>query len=153
MKVRRFLLLRPQRGFTLAEVLITSAIVSVAGLAIIAAIVDGVYFQQSIRERNGALRVAADQLESAKRELFGSLQSRTEPVTIDDRGTAQAADNVNATATLRFFLPNGNEVGVSGAPLPDDGSMVIVESRVEWNPAGRQSSRTQTVVLTTTLSP
>lgn len=146
---------RPRgNAFTLVEVLITIAIVSIAGTAIISSLIFGVYMRQSIRERNGAMRAAADVMESTKKRLFGELrQMDFDTILIDNRGTVDTSDDIMGTASLRFFDRSGNEVGTSSVPMPMDLSLVRAEVIVEWNPPGRRSSTTQSVVLATLLAP
>jgi hypothetical protein len=105
--------------------------------------------QQATRERNGALRAAADTIESTKRVLFASLQPTTQTVVLDDRGTAETTDDVTGTMQILFYDTEGNPL----ATVPLDLSMVIVEARVSWNPAGRRSTAVQTVSLRTLLAP
>ncbi|MDK2972835.1 MAG: hypothetical protein PWP23_2590 [Candidatus Sumerlaeota bacterium] len=148
-------LLPLRRAFTLAEVLITVAIVAVAGLAIISSLTAGVYFQQSIREENGALRLATDVIEASKRELFRDLERQIiNPVTIDDRGTPETDDDVTGRAELRFYRIDGTEVGIPGGPpIPGEGTMIRVEATVRWAPAGRRHSKVQEVTLASLLAP
>jgi type II secretory pathway pseudopilin PulG len=133
---------------TLAEVLITITIVSVVGLSIMASLQAGIYFQQSIREENGATRAAADLIDEVRKELFSRLENRRVDVLIDDRGTALTGDDLRGIAELRFYAPvNGeyfdedgqylNEVGLTEGSLPTDLTMLIVEVTVKWNRAGR----------------
>jgi len=135
------------RAVTLMEVMVTVVIVSMVGLAILASIQAGVYFQQSIREENGATRAAADILDMTRKELFSSLRyTEFDNVLIDNRGTARLDDNIVGEAELRFFAPfpdgryydsdgNRNEVGI-GQPLPGGLTMVLAEVSVRWSRAG-----------------
>lgn len=145
---------RTRRGVSLVEVMITVAIVAVSGLSIVFSLMTGMHLEQSIREQNGAIRVAADTLEGSKREFFANLSSRTiNNVVIDDRGTARTGDDVVGTATLRYFTADGTEVGIVGSPMPLELEMVRVEATVTWSPAGRGRARQQTIMLSTLLAP
>lgn len=147
--------LRPARAaFTLVEVLITVVLVVFMSVSIMGALAFGAYQKQSIRERNGAIRVAADLMESVKRTNFAYLEAQTfNDVVIDDRGTATTSDNITATVTLRFFDEDDNEVGTASTPMPLDMSMVRVEVTVTWNPVGFRSRTTESERLITLLAP
>ena len=141
-------------AFTLVEVVLTIAIVSVTGIAIIAAIAYGVQIEEQIHERNGATRVAADLLESTKKTLFQKLESKTmNDVPIYDRGTPETTDDVKGTVTLQFYDTAGNKVGTDANPIPLDLSMLRADVRVTWNPAGRRHNDAQTVQIQTLLAP
>ena len=143
-----------RQAFTLVELMITVAIVSFAGTSIILSIMFGIYLKQSIRERNGAARVAGTALEETKKKLLQRLSyERRTDIVIDDRGTATTADDVRGTLDLRLFDENGNEVGVAGSPIPLNRSMLMVEATVTWAPAGRRAQRTQQLVMHSLLAP
>lgn len=143
-----------KRAFTLVEVIITALLVLFMSVSIMGALAFGAYQKQAIRERNGAIRVAADLMESVKRTNFALLEAQTfDSVVIDDRGTETDGDNVVGVVTLRFFDENDNEVGTAASPMPLDLSMVRVEVTVSWNPVGFRSRTTETERLVTLLAP
>ncbi|MEQ8822192.1 MAG: type II secretion system protein [Sumerlaeia bacterium] len=144
-----------QQAFTLVEALITMFIVAFIGMGVMASMMYGMYLQQSIRERNGAQRVAAETLESAKRQLFQNLERQVfQDVVIDNRGTPdEASDDVTGTVSLRFYTEDGTEVGVTGRPIPLDRSMLEVRATVAWQPSGRMSSRPQQISISTLMAP
>lgn len=142
-----------RRALTLVEVVITIAIVALSAIAILGTLSAGAYQQQSIRERNGAMRAAGDVMETTKNRLFRTLQAGDIDVVIDDRGTANPGDDVRGVARLRLFDANGNEVGIPGSPVPTDRSMLRVEVEVEWTPAGRRVAGPRSVTLASLLAP
>jgi type II secretory pathway pseudopilin PulG len=168
-----------RKGLTLVEVLVTVVIVTLVGLSILASIQAGIYFQQSIREENGATRQAADLLDQVRREMFFRLQHQDiDNILIDDRGTARTNDDILGAAEIRFYAPDTDgrfidgdgqyirEVGLPGSPIPLDLSMLMAEVSVRWDRAGRITTGTQyqqgddedrvfdrEVVLTTLLAP
>ena len=142
-----------RRGFTLIEIMITVLIVSIAGLAIISSLIFGIFMRQSIRERNGAMRVAADVIESTKKRLFAELSQTTlNAIVIDDRGTTRDSDDIRGTAVLRLFTTDGTEVGISGSPIPTDRPMLRAEVTVTWFSPGWRGGE-QMIVLQTLLAP
>jgi len=147
-----------RRGISFAEVLITVAIVAMVGIGIILSLAMGAYMQQSIRERNGAMRIATELLESSRRELFERLATSTRTVVIDDRGTADQGDDVRGQARVRFFLVGAGsevekEVGTSTKPVPLDGSALRAVVTVAWTPAGRFGGGSREVRLSSLVSP
>ncbi|MCC5875902.1 MAG: prepilin-type N-terminal cleavage/methylation domain-containing protein [Candidatus Sumerlaeia bacterium] len=142
------------RGFTLVEVVVAVALVSFMGVSILGALAFGAYQKQSIRERNGAMRAAADIMETVKRTHFSQLQSRTyQDVILDDSSKRGNPINVTGTATLRFFTMDDEEVGITGSPIPLDLSMLRVEVEVTWRGVGRSSRDVQSEILVTLLAP
>lgn len=146
---------RGGRGTSLVEVMIAVVIVATGALAIISAIYFGIEVQQRNREYHGAVRAASDLLENTRKRFFSDLAPVTgRDVTIDDRGTAgDTSDDVTGTASLRFFLLDDTEVGVSGSPIPEDLTMIRAEATITWNPAGRRSSTPRTVQMSTLVAP
>lgn len=142
------------RGFTLVEVVVAVALVSFMGVSILGALAFGAYQKQSIRERNGAMRAAADIMETVKRTHFSQLESRTfQNIILDDSSKRGNPRNVTGTATLRFFNMDDQEVGISGSPIPLDLSMLRVEVEVTWQAAGRRARDQQSEILVTLLAP
>ncbi len=139
------------RGFTLVEVVITTFIVAVTGISIIASVTYGIYLRQTIGEHNCATRVAGDIIESVKRTNFNNLSGQTLDVLIDDRGTAATDDDVRGTAELRFFDVNDNLVGTDASPIPSNRTILRVEVEINWNSAA--AGRPQTFRMHTLLAP
>lgn len=138
-----------RHGLTLVEVMVTVIIVTLVGLSILASIQAGIYFQQSIREENGATRQAADIIDQIRREMFFRLQyQEIDNIVIDDRGTTRTSDDILGVAEIRFYAPDTDgryidgdgqyirEVGLPGSPIPIDLSMLLAEVSVRWNRAG-----------------
>ena len=153
---------RLRDGFTLIEVMITVGIVAIVGLALVSGITYGIVVQQSIKERNSAMRAAAEIIEETKRAPFFSLtpithsrnDSTLDPVmTLDDRGTVTTEDDVVAESiTLRFFNTDGSTVVT---PV-EDKRLVVAQARVQWRGAGRRADSPedyQEIVLSTLLAP
>ncbi|MCB2154349.1 type II secretion system GspH family protein [bacterium] len=150
------------RGFTLIEVMVTVGIVAIVGLAIVAGITYGVVIQQNIKERNSAMRAAAEVIEETKRTPFFSLAPITytkndvplDPVvTLDDRGTVSTDDDVLAESiTLRFY----NTDGTAATTPINERKLVVAKARVQWRGAGRKADSPedyQQVMITTLLAP
>lgn len=144
-----------RKGMTLIEVIFAIGIAAILGTAVVSAMVFGIYAKQHRQEYNGAMRLAADQLENTKRVLFHRLESQTlEDVVIDDGGTPDVEDDdVTGTLKLQFFDKSGNEVGTDENPLPLDKSKVLAKVTVEWTTIGYRSEKPRTLTLSTLLAP
>jgi len=126
--------------------LFTVAIVAIVALAIMAGLMVGIELRQATRERRGAMRAAADMMETTRRELLQFLEWRSETVLIDDRGTpGNTSDDVTGTAYLEFYDLDGNEIGTTDNPIippttDEDAVLALPTIRVvvtvRWNPAG-----------------
>lgn len=141
-------------GFTLIEVVVTVALVSFMGISILGALAFGAHQKQSIRERNGALRAAADVMETVKRTHFSQLRRETfQGVMLDDGTLRGNRGRVRGDVSLRFFTTDDVEVGLPNSPVPLDLSMLRVEVEVTWSPSGRNSNKQQTERIVTLLAP
>lgn len=137
-------------AMTLVEVMVTVVMVAIVGLGVIAGVTYGLYSQQSLHERNGATRIAAEELEAVKRKLFHTLEPYTrEPLTdaellarrialndpadpnlVYDNGTFDVHDNGTPGNLADDWITNVPS-GYSGDQLPNraDSVMGTVEMR------------------------
>jgi len=146
-----------RKGFTLLEVLITSAIALLVMLSVAAGLIYNQKAQDLSRQRLAAQRAAAELLEEARRHPFAQLVPIIDRnVLIDDRRTAPAnpsnprdpafADDIHGFASLRLFRQSdGTELTTSAAGE----NFVLAQAQVRWTFAGRE----RTVTLATHFAP
>jgi type II secretory pathway pseudopilin PulG len=145
---------KKNRGLSLVEVMITVVIVAMVGISILSGLAYGVYVQQAIRDRNGAMRLCADEIEACKRTTFASLAAKDIPnVILDDRGNTDASDDITGRLEVRFYDLSGVVVGDGITEIPLDGSTIKAEATIYWKPAGRRNADDQMVTIATLLAP
>jgi len=134
------------KGFTLLEVLITSAIALTVMLAVAAGLVYNQKAQELSRQRLTAQRAAAELLEEGRRHTFGNLTPIIDrSVLIDDRRTAPAnpvnssdpalADDIYGLASLRLYRQSDGTELLTSAYAEN---FIMAQAQVRWTFAGRE---------------
>ena len=127
-----------KRGFSLIEVMITVALVSVMFFATLSLIMTARMLDNLEQERARAHEIVTGELDRVRFALFSRVTGG-DTVTIWDNGTpADDTDDTEGTLSVTIRDQAGNTLDVT--PVPSQ--IVEIEVTLSWTPRGRIGNRT-----------
>jgi prepilin-type N-terminal cleavage/methylation domain-containing protein len=127
---------RSQKGFSLLEVIIATAILGVAGVALLLGLTSGVLGSQRVSQKRAALDVAQSQMEFVKSQTFDN--SSTDGDGIGVYQTLDTSQLPKGFTQANIVLPQATKT--DGNPLALDGSdrVQLITVTVTYN-GGKKS--------------
>ena len=127
---------RRKRGFSLIEVMITVAVVSIMFFATLSLIMTARMLDNLEQERARAHEIVTEELDRVRFALFSRVTGGDE-VTIWDNGTPDNdTDDTEGVLSVTIRDQGGNTLAVT--PVPSE--IVEIEVTLTWTPRGRVGS-------------
>lgn len=137
-------------GFTLIEVIVTMAVVSIIFLGTFTLVRSSQIYNSSEQERSGASAVAAEHMENVRQTFYPSLQSYTQNETLWDHSTPDdTSDDVVGQVVVQLYDLGGNALSQS----PASGETLQVIVAVRWFPQGSRGADQQEEILSSYVTP
>ena len=145
---------RRASGFTLVEVMVAVALVSMSGSAVVTAVLVARQWAEYDKQRLSAVAVARRYIEQrARHDLYPTLDPISD-ATIDNFNTPDVADDLMATLTMQLYHVNTD--GTRGAELtsaPTAEEILEAVVTVSWNRTASLSSKRVSETINTYVYP
>ena len=127
------------RGFSLVEVMITLAIVTLGSTATISMLTFSRLHNALEMERSRAWQIISQEIEINRSSLYPRIRAGTSTIVWDNGTPGDTTDDTNGNITVRV---RNAYTGEEYSFQPNPAVLVSVEVTLEWTPRGRIGNKT-----------